>query len=51
MKNFINEDKIFDILEETQSPSSQRVKTIINKSLELKGLNPAVFIVAFVKKT
>jgi 2-iminoacetate synthase len=41
MKNFINDDKIFDILEETQSPSSQRVKTIINKSLELKGLNPA----------
>lgn len=41
MKNFINEDKIFDTLEETQSPSSQRVKTIINKSLELKGLNPA----------
>ena len=40
MKNFINEDKIFDILEETQSPSRQRVKTIITKSLELKGLRP-----------
>ena len=40
MKNFINEDKIFDILEETQEPSRQRVETIINKSLTLKGLNP-----------
>ena len=40
MKNFINEDKIFDILEETQRPSRQRVETIINKSLALKGLNP-----------
>ncbi len=40
MKNFINEDKIFDILGETQSPSRQRVKTIINKSLELNGLSP-----------
>ena len=40
MKNFINEDKIFDILGKTQSPSLQRVETIINKSLELKGLDP-----------
>ena len=40
MKNFINEDKIFDILGETQRPSRQRVETIINKSLTLKGLNP-----------
>jgi 2-iminoacetate synthase len=40
MKNFINENKIFDILGKTQSPSRQRVETIINKSLELKGLNP-----------
>ncbi|GAI77797.1 unnamed protein product, partial [marine sediment metagenome] len=40
MKNFINEDKIFDILEEAQSPAHQSVDTIINKSLELKGLNP-----------
>ena len=40
MKNFINEDKIFDILEETQSPSRQRAEAIINKSLELKGLSP-----------
>ena len=40
MKNFINEDNIFDILGEAQSPSRQRVETIINKSLELKGLSP-----------
>ncbi len=40
MKNFINEDKIFDILEKTQSSSRQRVKSIINKSLALKGLSP-----------
>ncbi|GAX59847.1 biotin synthase [Candidatus Scalindua japonica] len=40
MNNFINEDKIFDILEQAQSPSTQRVETIINKSLELKGLDP-----------
>ncbi len=40
MKNFINDDKIFDILEETQAPSRQSVETIINKSLTLKGLSP-----------
>ena len=40
MKNFINEDKIFNILEETETPSRQRVETIINKSLTLKGLSP-----------
>ncbi len=40
MKNFINENKILDILGETQSPSRQRIETIINKSLELKGLSP-----------
>ena len=40
MKNFINEDNIFDILGEAQSPSRQRIGTIINKSLELKGLSP-----------
>ena len=40
MKNFINEDKILDILGKTQSPSRQRIETIINKSLELKGLSP-----------
>ncbi len=40
MKSFINEDKILDILGETQSHSRQRVVTIINKSLELKGLSP-----------
>ncbi|GJQ57830.1 MAG: [FeFe] hydrogenase H-cluster radical SAM maturase HydG [Candidatus Scalindua sp. AMX11] len=41
MKNFINEVNIFDILKETQTPSNQSVETIIHKSLELKGLNPA----------
>ncbi len=41
MKNFINEDKIFDILEKAQSPSGQSIETIINKSLGLKGLDPA----------
>jgi 2-iminoacetate synthase len=41
MKNFINETYIFDILEETKRPSSNRVETIISKSLKLKGLSPA----------
>ncbi len=40
MKNFINEDKIFDIIEKTQCPCDQSVETIINKSLALKGLRP-----------
>ena len=40
MKNFINEDKIFDLLEETKRPSRSRVETIISKSLKLKGLSP-----------
>jgi 2-iminoacetate synthase len=40
MKNFINEDKIFDILGDTQRPSRQRVETIIDKSLTLKGISP-----------
>ncbi len=40
MKNFINEEKIFDILKKKQSPSHQRVKSIINKSLALRGLSP-----------
>ena len=41
MKNFINEDKIFDLLERTKRPSSHRAKTIIKKSLKLKGLSPS----------
>ncbi len=41
MKNFINEEKIFDILEKAQNPSGQSIETIINKSLGLKGLDPA----------
>jgi 2-iminoacetate synthase len=40
MKNFINEDKIFDILKKAQSPTRQRVETIIKKSLTLRGLSP-----------
>ena len=40
MKNFINEEKIFDTLGETENPSRKHVETIINKSLELKGLSP-----------
>ena len=40
MKNFINEDKIFDILERTEKPSRQNAETIISKSLRLKGLSP-----------
>ncbi len=40
MKNFINEEKIFDVLEKTQEPSRQRIETIISKSLALKGLLP-----------
>ncbi len=41
MINFINEDKIFDTLRETQSPSRKSVEVIIDKSLKLKGLNPS----------
>ncbi len=41
MKNFINETKIFDLLEETKNPSRSRVETIINKSLKLRGLSPS----------
>ena len=41
MRNFINENKIIDILEETKRPSSHRAKTIIKKSLKLKGLSPS----------
>ena len=40
MKNFINEEKIFDILGKTERPSRQHVETIIKKSLTLKGLSP-----------
>ena len=40
MKNFINKDKIFDLLEEAKNPSHHQAETIIRKSFELKGLNP-----------
>ncbi|MFQ5713349.1 MAG: [FeFe] hydrogenase H-cluster radical SAM maturase HydG [Candidatus Scalinduaceae bacterium] len=41
MRNFINEDKIFGILERTKKAPNHRVKKIIEKSLKLKGLSPA----------
>ncbi|ODS31519.1 MAG: strongly similair to thiamine biosynthesis enzyme ThiH [Candidatus Scalindua rubra] len=41
MKNFINEDKIFDLLEKAKRPSCHRAKNIIKKSLKLKGLSPS----------
>ncbi len=41
MKNFINEDKIFDILDRTKKAPNHRAKDIIRKSFKLKGLSPA----------
>jgi 2-iminoacetate synthase len=41
MKNFINEDEIYDLLEGTQRHSCHRAETIIKKSLKLKGLSPS----------
>jgi 2-iminoacetate synthase len=41
MRNFINEDKIFDILDRTKKAPNHRVKKIVEKSLKLKGLSPA----------
>jgi len=40
MKNFINKDKIFDLLERTKRSSNYRAKDTIRKSLKLKGLSP-----------
>ncbi|MDR4506947.1 MAG: [FeFe] hydrogenase H-cluster radical SAM maturase HydG [Candidatus Brocadiaceae bacterium] len=41
MKNYIDEDKIVDLLEGTKNPSFIRAETILEKSLRLKGLEPA----------
>lgn len=41
MNNFINEDKILDLLERTKRPSNFRTKAIIKKSIKLKGLSPS----------
>ncbi len=41
MKSFINETKIFDLLEDTKRPSHSLVEAVISKSLRLKGLNPS----------
>ncbi|MFQ5965681.1 MAG: [FeFe] hydrogenase H-cluster radical SAM maturase HydG [Candidatus Scalinduaceae bacterium] len=41
MKNFINEDKIFDLLERKKKTPNHHAKDIIKKSLNLKGLSPA----------
>ena len=40
MKNFINEDKILDLLEEAKRPSNYHVKKLVEKSLKLNGLSP-----------
>jgi 2-iminoacetate synthase len=40
MKDFINDNKIEDILEKAKKPSPERVREIIAKALELKGLTP-----------
>lgn len=40
MKDFINDNNIEDILEKAKKPSPERVREIIAKALELKGLTP-----------
>ena len=40
MKNFINEDKILDLLEITKRPSNSHVNKLVEKSLKLNGLCP-----------
>ena len=40
LKSFIPEDEIFQILENTQHPSAERVREIIAKSLDKKRLEP-----------
>ncbi len=36
---FINEDKIFQIIDKTKNPSGEKIREILEKSKELKGLN------------
>jgi len=40
MKNFINKDKILDLLERTERPSNYHVRKLVEKSLKLNGLSP-----------
>ncbi len=40
MKNFINGNKILDLLERTERPSSHHVEKLVEKSLRLNGLSP-----------
>jgi 2-iminoacetate synthase len=40
MKNFINGNKILDLLERTKRPSNYHVKKLVEKSLRLNGLSP-----------
>ncbi len=40
MKDFINDNYIENILKQAKNPDSQRVREIINKAYELKGLSP-----------
>lgn len=40
MKNFMDQDRIFGLLEQTKRPSSHRARVIIEKSLRLEGLLP-----------
>ncbi|KUK80297.1 MAG: Biotin and thiamin synthesis associated, partial [Petrotoga mobilis] len=39
-KPFIKEDEIFNLLEETKSPSKLKIRDIIQKSLSKERLNP-----------
>ncbi|PKN53269.1 MAG: [FeFe] hydrogenase H-cluster radical SAM maturase HydG [Deltaproteobacteria bacterium HGW-Deltaproteobacteria-13] len=40
MKDFIDDTRIENILEQAKNPAPQRVREIITKALELKGLSP-----------
>ena len=37
--NFINEQKIWEILENNQNPDDQRIHKVLEKALGMKGLN------------
>jgi len=41
MKNFIKEDTIFNLLEQTKKRPERHTEAVIRKSLKLKGLSPA----------
>lgn len=38
-KSFINESYIFELLEQTQNPDSKQIDEILQKAIELKGIN------------